>query len=83
MEPDRSVSLAQAKATLSELVSGVECGETVVITKRGHPAAELRAPRQVLQAIDVGTLQAITDQMTEQEETAEVAVRRMRDEARY
>ena len=36
------VNMAEAKARLSELVSLVEAGETVIIARAGRPAAELR-----------------------------------------
>lgn len=37
----QTVSLAQAKACLSELLDKVEAGEEVVITRRGKPVARL------------------------------------------
>lgn len=36
-----SVPLAQAKNQLSELISKVEAGETVSVTRRGRPVARL------------------------------------------
>ena len=36
-----SVPLAQAKNQLSELISRVEHGETVAVTRRGKPVAQL------------------------------------------
>jgi prevent-host-death family protein len=39
------VSVAQAKATLSALLDRVERGETVTITRRNEPIAELRPVR--------------------------------------
>jgi antitoxin (DNA-binding transcriptional repressor) of toxin-antitoxin stability system len=36
------VNMAEAKARLSELVSLVEAGQTVIIARAGRPAAELR-----------------------------------------
>jgi prevent-host-death family protein len=36
-----SVPLAQAKNQLSELISRVERGETVAVTRRGKPVAQL------------------------------------------
>ena len=36
-----SVPLAQAKNQLSELISRVEHGETVTVTRRGKPVAQL------------------------------------------
>ncbi|MCZ2826665.1 MULTISPECIES: type II toxin-antitoxin system Phd/YefM family antitoxin [unclassified Modestobacter] len=42
-DPDlRSVSVAEARARFSELLDAAEAGETVVITRRGEPVAELR-----------------------------------------
>ncbi|MGY1840269.1 MULTISPECIES: type II toxin-antitoxin system Phd/YefM family antitoxin [unclassified Modestobacter] len=38
----RSVSVAEARARFSELLDAAEAGETVVITRRGEPVAELR-----------------------------------------
>lgn len=36
-----SISLAQAKNHLSELIGRVERGETVAVTRRGKPVAQL------------------------------------------
>ncbi len=36
-----TISLAQAKNQLSELISRVEQGETVAVTRRGKPVAQL------------------------------------------
>lgn len=38
-----TVSLAQAKAKLSEIVSKVESGEVVVVTRHGRPVARISA----------------------------------------
>jgi prevent-host-death family protein len=49
-----TVNLAQAKATLSELLDKVEGGETVVITRHGRPIANLTmiaAPKQPLKPL--------------------------------
>jgi antitoxin (DNA-binding transcriptional repressor) of toxin-antitoxin stability system len=39
----QTVSVAQAKAHLSALLDAVAAGEEVVITRRGRPAARLKA----------------------------------------
>lgn len=39
----RTVSLAEAKAHLSELVNRVENGEEVIITRHGQPVARIAA----------------------------------------
>jgi prevent-host-death family protein len=78
-----SVSLADAKARLSELVVRVAEGETVQITKRGKPVAQITPIRQPKKPIDVESLRALTSTMPMQEESAGDFIRRMRDDARY
>ena len=49
-----TISLAQAKARLSELLDTVEGGEDVVITRHGKPVAHMSAatrPKQVLRSL--------------------------------
>ena len=77
------ISLAKAKAHLSELVDRVEAGETVSITRRGKPVAVLSAAVRKLQKIDIDDLRAFTDTMPVQKESAGDFIRRMRDEDRY
>ena len=82
---ERSVSVAEAKAHLSELIAAVEAGEAVVITKRGKAVARLvsetaaTAPAK----IDLGWLREMTDGMPYQEEDAGAFLRRVRDGDRY
>ena len=78
-----SVSLAAAKAHLSELVERANNGETVCITRRGKPVAHITAVETPRKRIDVAALRAITDAMPLQREPARKFIRRMRDEARY
>lgn len=79
----KTVNLAQAKAQLSELVDRVIGGETVCITRRGKPVAQLTAPAAARKRIDISALRAITDPMPVQPETAAEFIRRMRDQDRY
>ena len=79
----KTVSLAHAKAHLSELVNEASAGETVCITRRGKPVAQLSAPGRPRQPIDIERLRALTDSMPMQEESAGEFIRRMRDEDRY
>lgn len=46
------VSVADAKAKLSELLRRVEDGEEVTITRRGKPVAVMGAPRKRLPSRD-------------------------------
>ncbi len=83
------VTLAEAEAHLSELVSRAEAGETIDICRDGKPVVRLVAvesaplPNGPRQPIDFGALKAFTDTLPYQEESSADIVRRMRDEARY
>ena len=78
-----SISLAEAKARLSELVSRVAEGETVQITKRGKPVAQITPVQKPRKPIDVEALRALTSKMPMQSESAGDFVRKMRDSDRY
>jgi prevent-host-death family protein len=78
-----TVSLANAKAHLSELVERAAAGEAVCITRRGRAVAQITAVDTPRKRIDVAALQAITDAMPVQTETARDFIRRMRDEDPY
>ncbi|MGH6924696.1 MAG: type II toxin-antitoxin system Phd/YefM family antitoxin [Propylenella sp.] len=78
-----SVSLAEAKARLSELVARAAEGETVEITRRGKPVAQIVPVRKPRKPIDIEALRALTDSMPEQRESAGDFMRRLRDDARY
>ena len=77
------VSLADAKAHLSELVERAAAGETVCITRRGKPVAQIIAVDTPRKRIDAAALKAVTDTMPVQPEMARDFIRRMRDEDRY
>ena len=79
----RTISLAEAKAKLSELIEVAAAGETVEITKRGKPVARLVSVKKKLKPIDVEALKRIADSMPYQTESAGDFIRRMRDEERY
>jgi prevent-host-death family protein len=78
-----TVSLADAKARLSELVDRAEAGEPVTITRRGKAVAQITAVKQPKKPINAAALLAVTANMPMQEESAGDFMRRIRDEARY
>lgn len=82
-DPVRTVSVAEAKAHLSELLKAVEDGEVVSITRRGTPVARLVADPPPRKPIDIEWLRSVTAAMPYQEESAGEFIRRMRDDARY
>jgi prevent-host-death family protein len=76
---ERTVSIAEAKARLSELIAG---GEEIVLTERGVPVATLQplpAPRQ---KIDLAWLREMTKDMPMGPDSMTV-IRHTRDGARY
>jgi prevent-host-death family protein len=76
---ERTVSIAEAKARLSELIAS---GEEIVVTKRGVPVATLQplpAPRK---KVDLAWLREMTKDMPMGPDSM-TAIRQMRDEARY
>ena len=78
-----AVTLADAKARLSELVERAASGETVTITRRGKPVAHITPIETPRKPVDVDRLRAMTAATEPQPETAGDFVRRMRDEDRY
>jgi prevent-host-death family protein len=77
-----TVNLADAKARLSELVERAAAGETVRITRRGKPVAQIVSVK-ARKPIDFAALRALTDSMPMQKESAGRFIRKMRDKARY
>ncbi len=75
----RSVSVAEAKAHLSELLAAVEAGEVISITRRGKAVATLSSAERPRMPINFDELRALTDGMQYSEVSAVDIVREMRD----
>jgi prevent-host-death family protein len=78
-----NVSLADAKARLSELVNRAEAGEDVCITRRGKPVVRLTRIVPPRKPIDVEELRKLIASMPKATGSAADFIRRMRDDARY
>ncbi len=78
-----SISLAEAKGRLSELVDRVQAGDEVTITRRGKDVAVLKAAARSRQKIDLAKLQAVTRSLPRRDGGATDFVRKMRDDDRY
>jgi prevent-host-death family protein len=78
-----AISLADAKARLSELIDRVEAGETIVILRRGKPVAQLTAVARPRKGVDAALLHSLTETMSPQPQDAGSLVRSMRDGDRY
>jgi prevent-host-death family protein len=79
----KRVSLADARAHLSEQVERAAAGEAVCITRRGKAVARITSADIPRKPIYGAELRAMTDTMPVQLETARDFIRRMRDEDRY
>jgi prevent-host-death family protein len=79
----RAISLADAKAHLSELVDRVAAGDSIDITRRGKRVARLTPADSPRKRIDLAALQALTATMPVSPQTASDLVRSMRDGDRY
>ena len=77
------VSLADAKARLSELVDRVEAGDSIEITRRGKSVARLTAAATPRKRIDGDALRTLTEKLPPSPESADDFVRARRDEDRY
>jgi prevent-host-death family protein len=79
----KNVSIAEAKAHLKELVEQAAGGDTVRITRRGKPVAQIVAVGTPRRHIDIAAIRRMLAAMPAQPEAASEFVRRMRDETRY
>ena len=77
------ISLADAKARLSELVDRVEAGDTIEITRRGKRVARLMAAAEPRKPIDLAPLRTFTAGLPPSSQSAAELVRSMRDDDRY
>lgn len=78
---ESTISLASAKARLSELAERAAAGESILITKRGKAVVRLSRATAAKEPIDANTLRAVTD--AQRKSADEDFMRRIRDDARY
>ena len=75
----RSMSLAQAKARLSELLNTVESGEEVVITRHGRPIARVVSASPLKQALPLQRLAQLRQQIPAWQGNSAESLRELRD----
>jgi prevent-host-death family protein len=76
----QTVSVAEAKARLSEILARIEGGGEIVITRRGQPVARLSGVRGPRKPIDLGTLDSLRARQTVSRTSSAQLIRGMRDE---
>jgi prevent-host-death family protein len=79
----RTVSLAEAKAKLSEMVTEASRGEVIAITRRGKIVARLTPAEAVKQPLDVDRLRQHLKTMPYDPQEGGDFVRQMREDDRY
>lgn len=75
-----SVSLAQARACLSELLNKVEAGQEVVITRRGKAVAHLSPPVAPKKPLPLGDLSGFRASMPQLRLPASELLRKVRND---
>jgi prevent-host-death family protein len=75
-----TVSVAEAKAHLSELLNQVEAGEEVVITRRGQPVARIKGFGKPLKPIDFEEMDRLRASLPASTVSSAELIRQMRDE---
>jgi prevent-host-death family protein len=75
----RAVSLAHAKAHLSELMDNVESGEEVVITRHGRPVARVLPVNLVKQMLSLQRLAELRQQVPAWQGSSAEMLRELRD----
>lgn len=73
-----TVSVAEAKARLSEILSKVEGGEEVIITRRGEPIARIASLKKTLKPLS--SLKDFRGKIPPSASSSAELVRQMRDE---
>ncbi len=76
----KSVNVAEAKAHLSTILTRIEEGEEVVITRRGHPVARLSSVQRRRQPIDFAALDSLRARQRAAKTSTIQLIRRIREE---
>lgn len=77
------VSVAEAKTQFSALVDQALAGESVLITRRGKPVAEIVPVQKIKKAIKLADLRAMTDGEPVFGTNDDDFIRQFRDAERY
>ena len=74
-----AISLAYAKAHLSELLNTVESAQEVVITRHGIPVARVMPATRAKQSMPLAHLAELQQQVPAREDSSAEALRELRD----
>ncbi|MBS4098267.1 MAG: type II toxin-antitoxin system Phd/YefM family antitoxin [Sulfuricella sp.] len=76
----QTISLAEAKSHLSEILNRVEAGEEVVITRHGQPVARVSPFEKPVKALAIDRLAAFRARMPHWQKSSAELLREMREE---
>lgn len=76
----RTVSLAEAKAHLSELLNTVATGDEIIITRHGRAVARLSPPERPKQPLPLERLAALRKAVPAWSESSAALLRQLRDD---
>lgn len=76
----RTVSLAEAKAHLSELLNSVATGDEIIITRHGRAVARLSPPERPKQPLPLERLAALRKAVPAWSEPSAALLRQLRDD---
>jgi antitoxin (DNA-binding transcriptional repressor) of toxin-antitoxin stability system len=76
-----TISVADAKAHLSELLTKVEAGEEIIITRRGQPVARLERVTRPKRPSPLPSLDTLRAKMSRSPVSSAELIRKMRDES--
>jgi prevent-host-death family protein len=76
----QTVSVAEAKARLSGILTEVEEGRDIIITRRGQAVARLSAVKEHKKPIDFAALDALRAKQPLSRVSSAKLIRRLRDE---
>jgi antitoxin (DNA-binding transcriptional repressor) of toxin-antitoxin stability system len=76
-----TISVADAKAHLSELLTKVEAGEEIIITRRGQPVARLERIMRPKKPSPFPSLDALRAKMLRSSIPSAELIRKVRDES--
>lgn len=75
----RTVSLAEAKAHLSEILTSVEAGQEVIITRHGRAVAKVTASEQPKKPLPLERLAALRARVPARSRASSTGLRELRD----
>ncbi|SEH06444.1 type II toxin-antitoxin system Phd/YefM family antitoxin [Candidatus Venteria ishoeyi] len=79
----RTISLAEAKTHLSELLNQAEIGEEIIITRHGRPVAKLAGISKTIKPFPFTELETLRNAQPKAKNDSVSLLQSLREESRY